>query len=276
MARILIAGCGYVGNALASRLLSAGHKVWGLRRRVEELVDGVEPLPIDLSQAITPSSLPPQLDVVFYTAAAGSFDEAAYKCAYHDALLHLVDALQASHQSPQRFIFTSSTSVYHQQDGAWVNESSDLQPENFSGQWVLAGEKCVGNLPWRGVSVRFGGIYGPERQGIVQSVRGQQARLMPGPPVYTNRIHRDDCVGVLLHVMNLHNPKPSYVAVDDEPTPYNDVLTWMAKSLALPPPKSGAARRQTNKRCSNRALKESGYTFVYPTFREGYTAIIKA
>ena len=121
---ILIAGCGYVGTALGVRLGADGHSVWGLRRRPDGLPDIVRPLAGDLSDAATLQDLPPGLDVVYYTAGAADSSEAAYRTAYVDGPRHLLEALQQQGQRPRRVVFTSSTGVYAQCRGEWVDEDS--------------------------------------------------------------------------------------------------------------------------------------------------------
>ena len=100
------------------------------------------------------------------------------------------------------------------------------------------------------------------------------------PPQYTNRIHRDDCAGALRHLMNLENPDSIYLAVDNEPAEERAVLLWLAGVMGSPEPreaeKAEASKRpRGNKRCRNARLVQSGYTFRYPTFREGYSAVLE-
>jgi hypothetical protein len=113
-------------------------------------------------------------------------------------------------------------------------------------------------------------------------VRQGVAACREGPPLYTNRIHRDDCAGALQHLMTLPQPDAVYLGVDHEPADYCDVLRWLAVQLGAPPPQVEAMsggdgrRHRTNKRCRNAKLVASGYVFRYPTYREGYTALLGA
>jgi nucleoside-diphosphate-sugar epimerase len=280
MARVLIAGCGDVGTELGVRLVEAGHTVWGLRRHCDTLPSSVQAFPADLTKPETLSALPPALDVVFYTAAPSSSSADNYRATYVDGMRHLLTALATQGHNVQRFIFTSSTGVYAQEAGEWVDETSSTDPVYFSGRELLIGEQVVLNSSFPTTVVRLGGIYGPGRTRLIDSVRKGTAVCTDGPPVYTNRIHRDDCAGVLQHVMQLTKPDRLYLAVDHEPADQCVVLSWIALQLGLPPPrKETAADAQTglhrsNKRCSNRKLVETGYGFRYPTFREGYQALL--
>jgi nucleoside-diphosphate-sugar epimerase len=169
-------------------------------------------------------------------------------------------------------VFVSSTSVYGQSAGEWVDETSPTEPRAFSGRRVLEGEALARASGTQSVAVRFGGIYGPGRTRLLDEVAAGRARWRPGH--FTNRIHRDDCAGVLQHVLELAAPESVYLGVDCEPAEERTVFSWLAGRVGVedPAPESEAMRSRGagSKRCSNRRLLESGYDFVYPTFREGY------
>src|SRR3970040_381762 len=107
MANVLIAGCGYVGTALGTRLASEGHVVWGLRRRNDALPNSIRPLVADLTVPGTLQALPPELDVVFYTAAADASDDEAYRAAYVEGLHNLLRALDHQRHVVRRVFFTA-------------------------------------------------------------------------------------------------------------------------------------------------------------------------
>jgi nucleoside-diphosphate-sugar epimerase len=282
MAQILIAGCGYVGTALGLRLSAAGHVVWGLRRSAEGAPPGIRYVAADLTVPKTLQELPPGLDAVFYTAAPNGSDDAAYGAIYVDGLRYLLEALVRQRQSPRRIMFTSSTAVYAQSAGEWVDEMSPTEPTHFSGRRVLEGERLLLGGPFPATAIRFGGIYGPGRTSLIERVRQGLATCRDGPPLYTNRIHRDDCAGALHHLMSLPQPDSLYLGVDHEPAEHCGVLRWLADQLGAPPPRvvvsavADTRRHRTNKRCSNAKLVASGYAFRYSTFREGYTALLAA
>jgi nucleoside-diphosphate-sugar epimerase len=280
MARILIAGCGDVGIELGVRLVEDGHTVWGLRRHCDTLPSSLHALPADLTRPETLQALPPALDVVFYTAAPSSSSADNYRATYVEGIRHLLTALATQEQNLQRFIFTSSTGVYAQESGEWVDETSPTEPMHFSGRELLIAEHEVLNSAFPATVVRLGGIYGPGRTRLIDSVRQGTAVCTDGPPVYTNRIHRDDCAGVLQHVMQLPQPDRLYVAVDHDPADQCGVLQWLALQLGLPPLRKATAAdartrvARSNKRCSNSKLVATGYVFRYSTFREGYQVLL--
>ncbi len=275
---VLIAGCGYVGSVLAGLLAGRGHRVWGLKRNPVSLPEGVLPLRADLANPSLKSLVPPQLDVVVYAASADASDEDAYRRAYVEGLTNLLDAL--SGQSLRRVVFTSSTGVYAQQAGEEVDESSETTPQHFSGQILLEAERLLAVHPAPSTTVRLAGIYGPGRDRMVRAVAEGRART-PVTARYTNRIHRDDCAGVIAHLIGLEQADSLYVGVDDEPALLSDVQNHIATQFELPSPpeedsSSPPRKTRSNKRCRNRKLKGSGYEFLYPTYREGYADLIRS
>jgi nucleoside-diphosphate-sugar epimerase len=281
MSNVLISGCGYVGTALGTRLASEGHTVWGLRRRVGALPPVIRPLQADLTLPGTLRGLPADLDFVFYTAAADTADDGSYRAAYVDGLRNLLRALKGQCGGLRRVFFTSSTGVYAQCSGGWVDETSPTEPVEFSGTRVLEGERVLLGGPFPATVLRLGGIYGPARARLIERVRQGVAICSGGPPLYTNRIHRDDCAGALRHLMTLPRPDQLYLGVDHEPAEQCEVLRWIAARLGVPPPPvepgpgSDTQHRRSNKRCSNARLVASGYLFRYPSFRDGYRALLE-
>ena len=271
MSAILIAGCGDVGSLLARLLVDAGHDVAGLRRDPASVPDGVEPIAADLSRPQTLRTLPGPFDAVVYAATAGRGTDEAYRRVYVEGQRNLAEALGAA---PARWIFTSSTSVYAQRDGEWVDEGSPTEPTRFSGVRMLEAERFVAGLETVGVSVRFGGIYGEGRTWLVERVRAG-APCLADPPLYTNRIHREDCAGVLAHVLTIDDPAPRYLAVDSAPAAQCEVMDWIAARLGLPAPaREAPGTARASKRCRNDRLLASGYRLRFPTYREGYERML--
>lgn len=282
--RVLIAGCGDVGTALGIALAADGHRVWGLRRRPDGLPADIAPVAADLGRPDTLRDLPREIDALVYAAAADAFDEAAYRTAYVDGVRHVLAALAARGALLRRVLFVSSTAVYGQTAGEWVDETSATEPSGFSGRVMLEGEVAAGTAGGAGAAVaivRLGGIYGPGRERLIEEVRAGRATLAPGAPQWTNRIHRDDAAGVLRHLLGVEHAAGVWIGVDHEPADRADVLRWLADRLGVPPPPVAPAERRsgrprTNKRCVNAKLLAAGYRFRYPTYREGYAAVLES
>ncbi|MEE2733685.1 MAG: SDR family oxidoreductase [Pseudomonadota bacterium] len=277
MARILLAGCGSIGTQLGLQLQNAGHQVWGLKRSPDTLpFPGLQG---DLGQPLASTLLPPALDYVIHTGTPAERSDAGYRAGYPLAVQHLLDAL--GEQRLQRFIFVSSTAVYAQDDGSWVDETSATEPQAYNGRRVLEAERLVQASAQTATCVRFGGIYGPGRNWLLRRVQGG-ADVQVEPPKYTNRIHQDDCVGVLAHLLQLAEQRATlaecYLAVDDDPADEASVCSWLAQQLKAPQPTPNNPTDTPpaqNKRCRNQRLRNSGYAFQYPSFREGYQDVLR-
>ncbi len=275
--RILVAGCGYVGSQLAGRLVRKGMEVWGLRRRSTLLPRGVQPLAGDVVEAEKLSSFPRGVTQVVYAVSPDAREEASYRKAYVEGLYRLLDRLHTEASAPlRRFILVTSTAVYGENRGGWVDEDTAADPVDFRGRVLLEAEAVLEESGVPGVALRLGGIYGPGRTRLVDRVRAGKAQCPPGV-VYGNRIHRDDSAGALEHLLFHPKPERVYLGVDDEPADRCAVLRWLAREVGVTPPdpeESAGAVLPAGKRCSNRRLRASGYDFHYPSYREGYRAVV--
>lgn len=277
---VLVAGCGYVGSALAAELAAGGHRVWGLRRDVRALPDGVIPLRADLASRASLDVLSDAIDHVVYAASPADRTERAYEDAYLRGLENVLAALEARGAPLSRVILTSSTAVYAEDGGGWVDERSPAVPARAAGRILLEAERALRGRAFTGVALRLSGIYGPGRTWLVRRVHEGAARVGRAgePPRYGNRIHREDCAGALAHLLAIPRVEEVYLGVDDAPAPLAEVYAFVAALLGVPPPPEGESDegRGGNKRCSNRRLLESGYALRVPSYREGYPPIVRA
>ncbi len=277
---VVIAGCGDVGSRLASQLLAAGWEVHGLRRNVSRLPEGVIGIAGDLFNKECPDTWPiGGVDYLVYCAAATDHDEAGYRKAYVQGLQHVLEWLGDYGQEPKHLVFVSSSSVYGQQDGEWVDESSATQAVGYSGQVMLEAEQVAFNSGIPATTLRLTGIYGPGREWLLSQVR-QGYRVAVEPPLYGNRIHVDDAAGLLafllLHVEQGGTLDKVYIGVDDAPAPLSEVVGWLREYLGVTEwAEDASVRRAGSKQCSNARAKALGWTPTYPSYREGYAAILK-
>lgn len=272
--RVLIAGCGDVGTEAALRLASEGHEVFGLRRDPSVLPGPIRPVTGDLTADDGLAEVPPGLDAVVHVATAGGRDEAAYAAVYRDGLARLIDCTTRNGESP-RVLFVSSTTVYGDAGGDWVDEATPVAPASATGERVAEAERVLLDAPVDGVVLRLAGIYGPGRTRQIESVRAGEA-VRPDPPVHGNRIHRDDAARAIVHLLTLDEVAPIYLGVDHAPVDRGEVVAWLAAELGLPQPPTGPVRsRGGDKRCRNDRLVASGFVFRYPTYVEGYRAVLR-
>lgn len=279
--KILLVGCGDIGIPLAGSLAGQGAEIWGVRRHPEHLPEFVHPIAADVTRPVSLialSGLP--FDYVVITLTPAGFTEAGYHTVFVDGMRNLLAALNRE-VPPKRIFFVSSTSVYQQSEGEWVDETSPTEPTGFSGRCLLQSERLLAVDSIAETVVRFGGIYGPGRRRLIDQVLAGQG-VPREPMLYTNRIHRDDCVGVLEHLIRLDlsgEPLESlYLGVDSNPALMWEVKQWLAEQLGVELRESGeqAPARRNSKRVSNRRLLASGYRLLYPGYREGYRAILDA
>lgn len=276
---ILLAGCGDLGTEAGLRFHALGHRVVGWRRSPAKLPAAIEGVAADLSAPGLPR-VPADTTAVVIAVAADSPTEEAYRAAYVDGLTHVFDALERDGVRPQRVLFVSSTAVYGDAGGGWVDENTPPRPGGFSGRVLLEAEQLLqaafSGTATTATSLRLGGIYGPGRTRLIDQVRGGTA-VVPEDARYTNRIHRDDAAAAIVHLATVPpEPAPVYVGVDNDPADLGTVLRFLAAELGLAEPPVGDAgpARGGNKRCRNDLLRSTGFEFAFPSFREGYRDIL--
>ena len=270
--RILILGCGYIGTPLAQNLAELGHEVHAARRSPFSL-EGVVTHQVDVTQRASFDSLPREFDWVFLTASSSRGDAAVHRAVFVDGTNHLVNWLG---NSSTRVLFTSSTNVYPQMNGDWVDESSSETSVTGTALNLVEAETILRESDIDCTILRVAGIYGPERGYLYRQFINNEAVLTNKGKRWMNMIHRDDVEGAILTAMNT---QPGiYNATDNEPVTQLHFSEWLAKELekSMPPEGGPVAlkRSPTNKRVKNNKLKAEGWVLRYPTFREGYKALI--
>jgi nucleoside-diphosphate-sugar epimerase len=268
---VLIAGAGDVGTRLAWRLVAEGRKVHALRRGVAGGGDGIAWLRGDLARPESLAGLP-GVDAVVFAPAPDARDEAAYRAVFIDGLRHLIDALP---ERPKRTLFVSSSAVYGDHAGEWIDEDTPPAPPGFNGRVLLEAERWLAARNVGGVSVRLAGLYGPGRTQLLDRIREGKAAVPRGQQVFANRIHVDDAAAALACVLDVAVPEPVYLGVDDTPLPIDVLYDHLAHLLGAPLPPDGPGPAGVgNKRLSNVRLRATGFRCMWPDAREGYAALI--
>lgn len=281
---VLIVGCGDLGRRTGLLLQDRGWSVAGARRSVERLPEGFVRHAADYTR---PGSLDflaqarPDFVVATFNPADRSVD--GYRAGFSRAMGNLLAGL--GEHRPRHILMASSTRVFAESGGGWVDEDSPLGDEDAWAREIIAAERQLLDSPHPASVVRFAGIYGFPGGRLLTRIR--RGEICPAQPVsYTNRIHRDDCAGFLAHLLcgasEGHPPAPVYIGADDLPAPRHEVESWLAAQLGVDAPIETAApgmdptRHNTgHKRCRNRALKDSGYALIYPDYRAGYGALLE-
>ncbi|MDL0129424.1 SDR family oxidoreductase [Halobacterium salinarum] len=289
--RVAILGCGYVGCALARRLLAAGHDVVGVCRSPDSLdavrETGATAVRADVTDAASLAAVP-DADAVVFAASSGGRGADAAREVYVDGLRTVVEQFGGRDDPPEQLVYTSSTGVYGDHDGDWVDEETSLDPTTEKTAALVDAERvALTDAPEHGLDptvVRFAGLYGPDRYRLTRYLDG------PVTEGYLNMIHRDDAAGVVAFALT-DADADVLLAVDDDPVSKWAFADWLADEAGVPQPakqtvaeriaagdlSTPAERRlRTSKRCSNDRLTELGYSFAHPTFRSRYQAAIRA
>jgi|SaaInlV_100m_DNA_5_1039725.scaffolds.fasta_scaffold01602_3 nucleoside-diphosphate-sugar epimerase len=275
--KLLLVGCGDLPTRLLKNLDSHGWEISGLRRSKIEL-NGVSMTYGDAAQSeVIEPLVQEQPDQILITLAPSNRAVDSYQSTYLQPAQAVAKA--AAKLAPDsHLVFVSSTSVYAQNGGERVDEDSAAAPVRETAQILLQAEQEIaqsGN-PWS--VVRFSGIYGPGRERLLQKVRSQNFT-----PVeycsWTNRIHSEDCTGILAHLLQNPRWQKSGVGVvigtDNQPAPNTEVERWLTEAMGMEYP--DVVMRETTpngKRCENGKLTDSGYSLKYPNYRSGYLQLI--
>jgi nucleoside-diphosphate-sugar epimerase len=275
--RVLIVGCGYVGLPLGAELVKQGHEVFGLRRGLGGGADfksaGIKPLAADITKAEQLAQLPGGYDWVVNCVSASGGGEEEYREVYLQGTRNLIEWLGAA--PPKKFVYTSSTSVYGQNDGSLVKENSSTEPAVETGKILVEAERvllaaaregspgpgkdafhrvpfsagevtdAVERVPTRlmgakfpAVILRLAGIYGPDRGHWLKLYMKNEARIEGNGARILNMIHRDDVVGAIIAALKNGRAGEVYNAVDDEPVSQLGFFQWLSGPLGKEVPPS--------------------------------------
>jgi nucleoside-diphosphate-sugar epimerase len=270
MRRILIAGCGYLGRATAGLFHNAGWQVEGWVMSVESArelsAQAYRVSAVDISNAEQVSSASGTFDAVIHCASTRGGDRDLYRRVYLTGANNLIDRFAGS-----TILFASSTSVYAQTNGQWVNEDGPAEPRHETGKILRETEQLV--LDHGGLVARLAGIYGPGRSFLLRKFLSNEAMVGPTRDRFVNQIHRDDAAAALFLLLDQAAPGGIYNVVDDQPVLQSECYRWLAEKLDRPLLASGALTRklkrgESNKRVSNAKLRALGWRPRYPFFAE--------
>ncbi|WP_336034834.1 SDR family oxidoreductase [Halobacterium yunchengense] len=289
---VAVLGCGYVGLELGRQLAADGHGVVGVRRSASGLAAvreaGFDAVAADVTSDDDLAAVP-DVDAVVFAASSGGRGADAAREVYVDGLRTAVEHFGGREDAPARFVYTSSTGVYGDHGGDWVDEETPLDPTTAKTEVLAEAERvCRERAPEYGMAptvVRFAGLYGPDRYRLTRYLEG------PVTEGYLNMIRREDAAGVVRFALEAAVGDEVLLAVDDEPVSKWAFADYLADECGVDRPEkrtvaerlaegdlSEAAERRlrTSKRCSNDRLRALGYEFAYPTYREGYRDAVEA
>lgn len=281
---VLIVGCGYLGLRAARRWLAAGCSVTALTRsaqRAEELErQGIAPVIGDVLQPSTLAGLP-RADVLLYAVGFDRGAGVSKERVYIEGLRHV---LQTMTTRVGRIVYVSSSSVYGQEGGEWVDEHSPTHPRSEGGRICLAAEQVLREAlaasAASGCILRLTGLYGPGRLLARREALQQGTPLAGSPQAWLNLIHVEDAAEAAVAAADRPAPEPIYLVTDDRPVTRGEYFSRLAELCGAPPPRFDPAQTPRhgpglNKRCRNERLRTSlGVSLRYPTLEEGLPASV--
>ena len=268
MKSCFIAGCGFTGLATARLLHGRGWQVIGGTHSTESAAAlAGEAFPVvacDITDRAAISRLP-AVDTVVHCASSGRGGVAQYRAVYLEGARALAEVLTS-----QRFVFTSSTSVYAQTDASVVSEESAADPDRDTGRILRETEEFV--LARGGCVARLAGIYGPGRSVLLKKFFSDEAVIEGDGGRFINQVHRDDIASALALLIE-SEARGIFNVCDDEPMTQRAVYEWLAQRFQKPLPPAGPIdpnrkRGWTSKRVSNAKLRALGWVPRYPSFRD--------
>jgi nucleoside-diphosphate-sugar epimerase len=253
--RRLVVGCGYLGTRVADRWLAAGSRVFGITRResraAELAAHGIEPVVADVTAA--PGSAAfiadairrlPEIDTVFWAVGFDRSAAASHRDVHVGGLSAMLDAFADGRSVRPRVILSSSTGVWGDADGGFVDETTPVHPSREAGRVLVEAESLLRTHPLGpGVSLRFAGLYGPGRLPRIADL--QAGRPIPADPdSWLNMIHVDDAARIVCAIADRGAsaggedsiPRPLYVVSDGQPVRRRDWYGRLADLSHSPPP----------------------------------------
>ncbi len=283
--KTLIVGTGYLGERVARLLVDRGDRVFGTTRSLGRAIElsrmGIEAIVADVTVSDSLARLP-EVDRVLYCVGFDRSKGVPIRAVYVDGLRHALGHLI---DRASKLVYASSTGVYGQDDGGWVDENSAAEPRSESGRACLEAEAVIGSyelLP--STILRYSGLYGPgrimRREGLL---KGEP--VVGDPEKFLNLIHIDDAARVAVAALDADEAGPLYLASDDRPVVRREFYALAAEQLGAPAPRfeppgldsPKAGRDESNKRVSNARMKaELGVTLAYPDITSGVPATFRA
>lgn len=282
--RKLVVGCGYLGRRVAAAWLRRGDDVFALtrsRRHADELrAVGIEPVIGDVTDPRSLGNLP-RVDAMLY---AVGFDRSAGISQREVYVAGLQNVLAAVHNRVNRLIYISSTSVYGQTAGEWIDETSPAEPVTSSGKVCRDAERVVEKHFPPGDStvtataniLRLAGLYGPDRLLRRVDTLKSGSPITGNPDGWLNLIHVDDAVNAVCTCEQRGKPGATYLVCDDRPIRRQEYFERLATLVGADRPEFESTNQSTrttaglNKRCRNGKLRtELVVELQYPTFETG-------
>ena len=271
--QVLILGCGDIGTRVGLLLLDQGWRVAAARRNPERLPDQFDRHKVNLADPANWGALGAVApDYVVVTPTPQSYDPVGYQAGFAEVAKTF--ASQKWIAQCRRVIWVSSTRVYRESDGGWVDEHSPLNLGEAQAGSMIAGEAAIRRAATATI-IRPAGVYGDPEGMLMRRVRAGEGGAAGA--LYGNRIHREDLARLIVHCLDRdaagQSVPPTLVGADHDQTPTHEIEDWLADQIGVTLNRpSDPSPPRANRRCRNALLKRIGFQLSYPTWREGYKA----
>jgi nucleoside-diphosphate-sugar epimerase len=284
---LVIFGAGYVGGEVARQALARGLRVTALTRNPDKArvlaAMGIEVIIDDLAAEAWHARLPDGADYVLNCVSSGGGGPESYQHSYVGGMRSIL--AWASRVKMGTVVYTSSTSVYPQDDGVRVDEESTVAATREAGSAIVASEDLLlaAKTGDRRFVLRLAGIYGPGRHYLIDQLREGTGTVAGRGDHRLNLVHRDDIASAIWAAFDAPTEVPGGIfnVADDGAAPKEEITAFLAEKLGLPAPRftgepaQGRRRITPDRVIANDKIKRVlGWRPRYPTYREGYAEIL--
>ena len=273
--QVLILGCGDIGARVGLSLLDRGWRVAAARRNPDLLPGKFDRHKVNLAESASWGALDAVApDYVVVTPTPQSYDPAGYQAGFATSARTL--ASQKWIARCRRVIWVSSTRVYRESEGGWVDENSPLNLDEAQAGSMIAGEAAIRRAATATI-IRPAGVYGDPEGMLMRRVQAGQGGATGA--LYGNRIHREDLALLIVHCIDRdaagQSVPPTVVGADHDQTPTHEIEDWLADQIGVTLTRpSDPSPLRAHRRCRNALLERIGFQLSYPTWLEGYAAIL--
>jgi nucleoside-diphosphate-sugar epimerase len=227
----------------------------------------------DLTAPATLEGLPAGITRLVYLPAPDARERSAYRAVFMDGLRGLLARLDGT--ALERVLFVSSSAVYGDHQGDWVDEDTVPNPPGFNGEVLLDAERWLLASSLPATVLRLAGLYGPGRLQLLDRLRASKVSVPRERPHWANRIHVDDAAAAIAHLLPSPSAQTLYLGVDDTPLPLDVLYDHLAALVGAPPPPQGPPPGGVgSKRLANTRLRASGWVPRWPDARAGYATLL--
>jgi nucleoside-diphosphate-sugar epimerase len=273
---LLVVGSGFLGKEIVKESIRLGIPSIGTKRSLPESSD-IPLIALDVFDNSSLDNIPKDTTYLVYSISASEGTEEGYRRAYIDGQRALFSYLKEHDMLSyiKKFVFISSTGVYSEDDGSILDENSSTGGEGFRSRILSEAEGVSSEfLSFEKILIlRFSGIYGPERAYLISQALGMSDDDLSTCDTWTNRIHKIDGARACMFLIGEYSG--IYIVTDTLPVPRMEVIQYIRSLYGRDLLRvRGDVEVSKGKQLSSKKLLETGFIFMYPTYKEGYRSYL--